>query len=59
MIVNTTEGRTAIADSYAIRREALMQGVTYTTTLAGGLATCMAMDHRKVKEVYSLQGLHS
>ncbi len=59
MIVNTTEGRAAIADSYAIRREALMQGVTYTTTLAGGLATCMAMDHRKVKEVYSLQGLHS
>jgi carbamoyl-phosphate synthase large subunit len=59
MIVNTTEGRAAIADSYAIRREALMQGVTYTTTLAGGLATCMAMDHRKVKEVYSLQSLHS
>ncbi len=58
MIVNTTEGRAAIADSYAIRREALMQGVTYTTTLAGGLATCMAMDHRKVKEVYSLQSLH-
>lgn len=59
LIVNTTEGRAAIADSYAIRRQALMQGVTYTTTLAGGLATCMAMDHRKVKEVYSLQSLHS
>jgi carbamoyl-phosphate synthase large subunit len=59
MIVNTTEGRAAIADSYAIRREALMHGVTYTTTLAGGLATCMAMDHRKVEEVYSLQSLHS
>ncbi len=59
LIVNTTEGRAAIADSYAIRREALMHGVTYTTTLAGGLATCMAMDHRKVSEVYRLQSLHS
>jgi carbamoyl-phosphate synthase large subunit len=59
LIVNTTEGRSAIADSYQIRREALMQGVSYTTTLAGGLATCMAMDHRDVKEVYRLQSLHS
>ena len=58
LIVNTTEGRGAIADSYAIRREALMHGVSYTTTLAGGLATCMAMDHREVKEVYRLQSLH-
>lgn len=59
MIVNTTEGRAAIADSYEIRREALMRGITYTTTLSGGLATCMAMDHRKVKEVYRLQSLHA
>jgi carbamoyl-phosphate synthase large subunit len=57
LIVNTTEGRSAIADSYEIRREALMHGVSYTTTLAGGFATCQAMEHREVKEVYRLQSL--
>ncbi|MCP3687568.1 MAG: carbamoyl-phosphate synthase large subunit, partial [Gammaproteobacteria bacterium] len=46
LIVNTTEGRSAIADSYAIRREALMHAVTYTTTVSGARATCMAMSHR-------------
>src|SRR5699024_7441740 len=29
-IVNTTEGRQAIADSFSIRREALQQRVTYS-----------------------------
>ena len=58
LIINTTEGRPAIADSYEIRREALMHGITYTTTLAGGLATCMAMEHREIKDVYRLQSLH-
>ena len=58
LIINTTEGRAAIADSYEIRREALMHGITYTTTLAGGLATCMAMSHRDIDQVYRLQSLH-
>jgi carbamoyl-phosphate synthase large subunit len=58
LIVNTTEGRSAIADSYAIRREALMHSVSYTTTLSGGKATCMAMSYRHVEEVYRLQSLH-
>ncbi len=58
LIVNTTEGRSAIADSYAIRREALMHSVSYTTTLSGGRATCMAMSHREIKDVYRLQSLH-
>ncbi|MFQ5488924.1 MAG: carbamoyl-phosphate synthase large subunit, partial [Gammaproteobacteria bacterium] len=30
LIINTTEGKQAIADSYAIRREALLHKVTYT-----------------------------
>ena len=59
LIVNTTEGRSAIADSYEIRREALMHRVSYTTTLAGGRATSKALNHRDVKEVYRLQSLHS
>ncbi|MFT5218722.1 MAG: carbamoyl-phosphate synthase large subunit [Planctomycetota bacterium] len=58
LIVNTTEGRSAIADSYTIRREALMHGVCYTTTLSGGRATCQAMSHRNIDEVYCLQSLH-
>ena len=58
LIVNTTEGRSAIADSYTIRREALMHGVCYTTTLSGGRATCQAMAHRNIDEVYCLQSLH-
>ena len=59
LIVNTTEGRAAIADSFEIRREALMHGISYTTTMAGGFATCMAMDHLDVQQVYRLQSLHS
>ncbi|MFT7674101.1 MAG: carbamoyl-phosphate synthase large subunit [Gammaproteobacteria bacterium] len=58
LIVNTTEGPNAIADSYAIRREALMHGVSYTTTLSGGKATCLAMSHREINKVYRLQSLH-
>ena len=58
LIVNTTEGRSAIGDSYAIRREALMHSVCYSTTLSGGRATCQAMAHREIGEVYRLQTLH-
>jgi carbamoyl-phosphate synthase large subunit len=34
-IVNTTEGKQAIADSFSIRREPLQHKVTYSTTMAG------------------------
>ncbi len=58
LIVNTTEGRSAIADSYTIRREAIMRSVCYTTTMSGGKATSQAMDYREIEEVYCLQSLH-
>ena len=58
LIINTTEGRSAIADSYAIRREAIMRAVCYTTTVSGGRATIQAMAHREVNQVYRLQSLH-
>jgi carbamoyl-phosphate synthase large subunit len=58
LIVNTTEGRSAIGDSYAIRREALMHSVCYSTTLSGGKAICQAMSHREIGDVYRLQTLH-
>ena len=57
-IVNTTEGKQAIADSYAIRREALQHKVTYTTTLTGALATCMALKQAEDYDVHCLQQLH-
>jgi carbamoyl-phosphate synthase large subunit len=58
MIVNTTEGKTAILESNSIRREAVHKRVTYYTTLAGALATCEALDHLDAVEVNRLQDLH-
>jgi carbamoyl-phosphate synthase large subunit len=58
LIVNTTEGKTAINESNSIRREAVHKRVTYYTTLAGALATCEALDHLDAVEVNRLQDLH-
>lgn len=57
-IVNTTEGRQAIADSFSIRREALHQRVTYSTTIAGARALLYSLDSHDGKHVHSLQELH-
>jgi carbamoyl-phosphate synthase large subunit len=57
-IINTTEGRKAIADSFTIRRQALQQQVTYTTTLSGAEATCYALRELDAKDVNCLQSLH-
>ena len=57
-IVNVTEDKRAVQDSYAIRRNALQQKVTYYTTLAGAKAACMGMGHMQELEVKSLQELH-
>lgn len=58
LIVNTTEGRVAIADSSTIRSSAEAKGVYYTTTLAGGNAVCMALRHQGEMQVRVLQQLH-
>jgi carbamoyl-phosphate synthase large subunit len=57
-IVNTTEGKQAIADSFSIRREALQQRITYSTTIAGARALLHSLDFRGDGEVHSLQQLH-
>jgi len=57
-IINTTEGRQAIADSFEIRRNALQHKVYYTTTLAGGHATCMALKYVDHQEINRLQDIH-
>jgi len=33
LVINTTEGKKEIADSYSIRREALVRGIAYQTTM--------------------------
>jgi len=58
LIINTTEGKQAIADSFSIRREALMRGVSYTTTLPAARATCLALHHLEGESVHCLQELH-
>ncbi len=58
LILNTTEGKAAIADSYEIRRSALHHKVLYATTLAGARAMVMAMEEGTVDSVSRLQDLH-
>jgi carbamoyl-phosphate synthase large subunit len=57
-IVNVTEDKRAVADSYEIRRSALQNKVTYYTTLAGAKAACVGMAHMQELTVESLQDLH-
>ncbi|HRO28122.1 MAG TPA: carbamoyl-phosphate synthase large subunit, partial [Luteimonas sp.] len=57
-IVNTTEGRQAISDSFSIRREALQQRVTYSTTIAGARALLHSLEFRGSGPVWALQELH-
>ncbi len=58
LIINTTEGRRAIADSASIRSSAESHHVYYTTTLAAGEAICGAMASGDDKKVRRLQDLH-
>jgi carbamoyl-phosphate synthase large subunit len=58
LIVNTTEGRQAIADSSTIRRSALAQKIFYSTTLAGAEAVVLALRHGEEKAVRPLQEVH-
>ncbi|HSH85935.1 MAG TPA: carbamoyl-phosphate synthase large subunit [Methylophilus sp.] len=58
LIVNVTEDKKAITDSYEIRRSALQNKVTYYTTLAGARAACIGMAQSKDMDVYSVQDLH-
>ena len=59
MIVNTTEGRRAIADSYAIRRTALQYRVPYFTTIAGARALVEAIRAPEAPAVRAMQEIHA
>jgi carbamoyl-phosphate synthase large subunit len=58
LIINTTEGKPAVSDSFAIRREALNHKVAYSTTLAGARATVMALRCLDDVDINRLQDLH-
>ena len=57
-IINTTEGEQAIEDSYTIRVSAVQHKVCYTTTMAGGEATVLALQAQGSSDVHRLQDLH-
>jgi carbamoyl-phosphate synthase large subunit len=60
MIINTVEDRrTAVQDSYSIRRSALQGRVTYYTTISGARAACAGMEGMGELKAYSVQSLHA
>ena len=58
LIVNTTEGKRAIADSYTIRGAALQHKVPYSTTISHAYATSLALTCMDSPTVERLQDLH-
>ena len=57
-IVNTTDSTQAVSDSFDIRRNALQHKVSYTTTISGARAACLAMKYEDREHVTRLQDLH-
>ena len=57
-VINTTDGRQAMADSYTIRRSALTNKVLYTTTMAAAEAIARAIAFGSERLVRRLQDLH-
>lgn len=61
MVVNTTEGAQAIRDSYTLRRQTLVSGMPYFTTIAAAAAAVGAIEARREAplQVRSLQEYHA
>jgi carbamoyl-phosphate synthase large subunit len=59
-VVNTTDGKREVSDSFSIRRETLMKAVPYFTTMTGARAGVMAMEAMRggPAGVRSLQEYH-
>ena len=58
LIINTTDGRRALTDSYSIRQEALGRKIPYTTTLAGAHAIGAALAATVGGTVHRLSDIH-
>ena len=58
LVINTTEGKESIADSFSIRRTALLNKIPYYTTIAEAIAAALgmkAMSEGKGLDVKSIQ----
>jgi carbamoyl-phosphate synthase large subunit len=55
LVINTTEGKQSLEDSFSLRRTALMGKIPYYTTAAGALAAAQAICSTGELEVRSLQ----
>ncbi len=51
LVINTTQGAQAVADSFSIRRESLMHSVAYYTTTAGANAAVDAIINLKEQDL--------
>ncbi len=58
MVVNTTEGLQAIRDSKSLRRQTLLSGIPYFTTIAAGAAATTAIESQRITKVRALQEYH-
>ncbi|MEM7359308.1 MAG: carbamoyl-phosphate synthase large subunit [Pseudomonadota bacterium] len=58
LVINTTSNTESLADSYTIRREALMHKVTYFTNIAAARAAGEAHKAHTAMRVNKLQDLH-
>jgi carbamoyl-phosphate synthase large subunit len=60
MVVNTTSGEKAIKDSYSIRRQTVLSGIAYFTTMAAAAAAIAALEDGRDRalSVCSLQEYH-
>jgi carbamoyl-phosphate synthase large subunit len=61
MVINTTEGAEAIRDSRSLRRETLLAGIPYFTTIAAASAAVSAIERMAEGEigVRSIQEYHA
>jgi carbamoyl-phosphate synthase large subunit len=51
LVLNTTHGAQAVADSFSIRRESLMHGLAYYTTVAGAKAVADSIISLQTQEL--------
>jgi carbamoyl-phosphate synthase large subunit len=59
MLNTVEEKRTAVRDSYVIRRAALQERVALYTTLDGARAACNGIECSKELRAYVMQDLHA
>ena len=58
LIINTTQSKQAISDSYLIRREALQHKICYTTTISGAQALSESIINVSDLNVFNLQAIY-